>query len=308
MDQMDATSGTPSSSGDEVYDAIIIGAGPAGLSAALSLAREHFAVLVLEKEAIGGNLLKIADLENYAGFTGSGSELARTIKEQAKKFGAKIVYAAATSISSGTKSVHPVATGEPLLALGLPASESPSEIVIATAETVYRARAVIVANGMKARELAIEGLKARVYYCATCDGPIYKDKKVAVVGGGDSAFQTALFLAGFAAHVYIISRSVPRVKGALLKRAEDNQKITILTETTPTRELIDDELQIAGVFVEIGSDPHAAPTLAPELEGAPNVQRAGDCHEGTRRQVVAATADGAAAAEKIRDWLSTTNA
>jgi thioredoxin reductase len=273
-----------------VRDVIIVGAGPAGLSAALSLAREHFDVLVLEKDAIGGNLLKIADLENYAGFTGAGAELSRTMKEQARKFGAEIDYATVTAISAS--------------------GGSGAEIAVATAEaeSELQARAVIIANGMKARELNIEGLKAPMHDCATCDGPVYKDKKVAVVGGGESAFQTALFLAGFAAHTYIISRSAPRVKGALLKRAEDNPKITILTGTQPTRELLDDELQIAGAFLEIGSDPHELPKVAPELENAPNVLRAGDCREGARRQVVAAAADGASAAEKIREYLASRSA
>ncbi|MCL2001927.1 NAD(P)-binding domain-containing protein, partial [Candidatus Saccharibacteria bacterium] len=258
-----------------------------------------FSVLVLEKDAIGGNLLKIADLENYAGFMGSGAELARTMKEQAKKFGAKIEYAEVLGVLSASLPISLSAYGEP--GSGVP---TPPPLTIRTGDKIYYARAVIIANGMKQRELNIEGLKAPIHSCATCDAPVYKDKKVAVIGGGDSAFQTALFLAGFAARVYIISRSAPRVKGTLLKRVEDNPKITVMPETTPTRELLDDELQIASVFLEIGSDPHELPRVAPELEGAPNVLRAGDCHEGTRRQVVAAAADGALAAEKIRQALN----
>ncbi|MCL2038433.1 FAD-dependent oxidoreductase [Candidatus Saccharibacteria bacterium] len=289
---------------EDVIDVIVVGAGPAGLSAALSLAREHFSVLVLEKAAIGGNLLKIADLENYAGFRGPGAELARVMKEQVKSFGGKIDYASAIAISSGTTSVQPVATGEPRLVLGLPASESPLEIATAEPNKTYRAKAVIVANGMRARELSIPGLRAAVHGCATCDGPVYKDKKVAVIGGGDSAFQTALFLASMCSSVYIISRSKPRVKGTLLKRAEENQKITILTETTATKELLDEKLQIAGVFLEIGSERQELPKVAAELEGAANVFYAGDCHEGVRRQVVSAAADGAEAAEKAREWLA----
>lgn len=269
-----------SASAQKIYDVIIVGAGPAGLSAALSLAREHFAVLVLEKDAIGGNLLKIADLENYAGFVGSGAELSRTMKEQAREFGAEIEYGEVTEVLST------------------------SPLAVITPDESYEARAVIIANGMKPRELEISGLKAPMHDCATCDGPMYKDKKAAVIGGGESAFQTALFLARFASHVYIISRSMPRVKGTLLKRAQENPKITILTETLPTRELLDEELQIAGVFLEIGSDSHELPKVAPELEDAPNIVRAGDCHPGVRRQVVAAAADGAMAAEKIREYLA----
>jgi thioredoxin reductase len=296
-----------------VFDVVVIGAGPAGLSATLSLAREHFKVLVLEKSAIGGNLLKIADLENYAGFVGAGSELAQTMKEQAKKFGAEIQYAEALGVMpavaaatpSGTGSPHPVATGVAPLQLGLPPSVSPSGVTVATAgNTNYHANAVIVANGMKPRELVIEGLKAPMHTCATCDGPLYSDKKVAVIGGGESAFQTALFLAGFAAHTYIISHSQPRVKGVLLNRVQNSPKITVLTDTEPSAELLDDNLQVAGVFLEIGSDRNELPKVAEELEGAPNVLRAGDCHDGVRRQVVAAVADGAAAAEKIREFLT----
>jgi len=264
------------------HDVIIVGAGPAGLSAALSLSREHFSVLVLEKEAIGGNLLKIANLENYAGFTGSGAELARTMKEQAKQFGANIEYAEV---------------------LGVTATEA-GELAVRTADQTYGARAVIMANGMKARELDVAGLTVPIHYCATCDAPVYKDQKIAVVGGGDSAFQTALFLASFAEQVYVIARSKPRARGTLLTRVNENPKITVLTETLPTRELLGDELGVAAVFAEIGSDQQELPQIAPELANAPNLYYAGDCRPEARRQVVAAAADGALAAEAIRDFLT----
>ncbi|MCL2371349.1 FAD-dependent oxidoreductase [Candidatus Saccharibacteria bacterium] len=275
----------------EVHDVIIIGAGPAGLSAALSLAREHFSVLVLEREAIGGNLLKIADLENYAGFKGSGAELSRTMKEQARKSGAVIDYGDVLDVSRATSS-------EPGTAL------TTSEIIVRDTDNTYWAKAAIIANGMKARDLEIKGLKAPVFTCATCDGPLYKDKKLAVIGGGDSAFQTAIFLASFAEHVSIVSRSAPRASEVLRKRVSQSSNVTVLDETMPTAELLDRELGVVAVFAEIGSDRNELPKIAPELMEAPNVLFAGDCRPGARRQVVSAAADGAEVAEKIRVFLT----
>jgi thioredoxin reductase len=204
------------------------------------------------------------------------------MKEQAKQFGASIEYAEVLEIT---------------------ASEA-ATLLVKTTDQTYAARAVVVANGMKARELTIAGLEAPVHYCATCDAPVYKDQKVAVVGGGDSAFQTALFLASFAEQVYIVARSEPRAKGALLTRVEENPKITLMTETLPTRELLGDELGVAAVFAEIGSDPQELPQIAAELVNAPGLFYAGDCRPDARRQVVAAAADGALVAEAIRDYLT----
>lgn len=275
MDAAAATNSAP------LYDVVIVGAGPAGLSAALSLAREHFAVLVLEKSAIGGNLLKIAELENYAGFTGSGSELAQIMKTQAKQFGAKLTYGTAMAIDQ----------------------TADRQLAVTTEDETYRAKAVLLANGQQARELEIAGLQAPLHYCATCDGPLYQGQKVAVIGGGDSAFQTALFLAGFADQVSLVMRAEPRANGVLLQRAEAHPRIVILRQTLPTHELLDQKLQVAAVFAEIGSDPQALPQLADNLATAPNFFAAGDCRPENRRQVVAAVADGAAAAEKIRRYL-----
>ncbi|BBX64177.1 thioredoxin reductase [Mycobacterium saskatchewanense] len=306
--------------GDTVHDVIIIGSGPAGYTAALYTARAQLAPLVFEGTAFGGALMTTTEVENFPGFRDgiTGPELMDQMREQALRFGADLRMEDIESVSldGAVKSVV-TADGE-----------------------IHRARAIILAMGAAARYLGVPGeqelLGRGVSSCATCDGFFFRDQDIAVVGGGDSAMEEALFLTRFARSVTLVHRRDEfRASKIMLDRARANDKITFLTnqavmsvegqETvtglrlrhTATGE--ETTIAVTGVFVAIGHEPRSAlvrdvldvdpegyvlvrgRTTSTSLDG---VFAAGDLVDRTYRQAITAAGSGCAAAIDAERWLA----
>jgi len=301
-----------------VYDLLIIGGGPAGLTAALYGARGGLKTLVLEQGAPGGQAALTAEIENYPGFPEgvSGPDLMQQFYQQAQKHGAEIKIEAVQSavLKGKTKT-------------------------ITTSANTYEAKAVIIATGARSRKLEVPGEKEftgrGVSYCATCDGAFFKDQKVAVVGGGDSAVEEALFLTKFAREVVIIHRRDElRAIKVLVERAKANPKICfrwsavvseILGEQKVTglklKSTRDDSItteDFDGVFIFVGTDPATelfGDDLALNQRGyivtnsrletsEPGVFAAGDVCDKFLRQVSTAVGDGALAAMSAEHFLA----
>ncbi len=292
------------------YDLIIIGAGPAGLTAGLYAGRSRLKTVVLESMMPGGQAAITDLLENYPGVGAvNGAQLAQGMLEQMQEFGAELV---------SMKEV----TG--LRAAG-------HDLFVAAGDEELRGRAVVVATGTAYRRLGVPGeleLAGRgVSYCATCDAPFYKGQEVAVVGGGDSALQEALYLTKFVERVYLIHRRDEfRAVKVLGERVLANDKIECLCSTVVTSingttgveslELEDRKtgkrrlLKVPGVFLFVGLEPRTgflAGTVALDEWGfvktddemktnVRGVFAAGDCRSKTLRQVSTAVGDGATAA------------
>lgn len=299
------------------YDIAIIGGGPAGLSAAIYAARGGLSTILFEKALLGGQIVVTNEVENYPGFeeTLTGFELIEKMKNQAEKFSAKIAL-------------------ENVKAIGM---EGLCKI-IETDKGQYRAKSVIIATGAHPRKLAVPGEERfsgrGVSYCATCDGALYRDKTVAVVGGGDSALEEAMFLTKFAQKVYIIHRRDKlRAVKVLEDRAGENQKIEFILDTV-VQGITGDEaveklhlynrkkqnystLDLDGVFIYVGIIPNNALVesrvdldangfiLTDETmhTNIPGVYAAGDIRAKVLRQVVTAASDGATAAFSAEKWV-----
>ncbi len=300
---------------------IMVGAGPAALSAAIYTTREDIETLLLEK-AIPGGMAAITDvIDNYPGFPQGvpGTELALNLQQQAERFGAVI---------------------EPAEVLGLH-DEGEWKRLETTDGDLY-ARAVLIATGSDYKKLGIPGeaeYYARgVHYCATCDGAFYRDKRIAVVGGGNSAVQETIFLTRFATHIDLMVRSRLRASDVLKKelqeyveagkvtvhlgtttdeiRAGENNLVNAIigTETATGKKV---EIPVDGVFVFIGLNPNSKfLNGALELDevgliktdenltsSIPGVFVAGDIRSGATMQVASAVGEGATAALKIREYL-----
>lgn len=298
-----------------MYDIIIIGAGPAGLTAAIYARRAEKSVLVLEKSAFGGQMTYSPKIENYPGFTAvSGNEIADRMVEQALALGAEIELAEVVSVEDGA------------------APEYIKKVSCADGE-MYEARAVIIAAGAEHRRLGVPGeadfVGDGISFCAVCDGAFYRGKSVVVVGGGNSALQESLLLADGCANVTIVQNldtltgeqklcdalalrdNVSVICGvtvAGLIRREDGGfgGVTIRRETDGMTE----DIACDGMFVAIGLEPKNKPfesvtslddrgyIMSDETCYAetPGVFVAGDCRTKLIRQITTATADGAAAA------------
>lgn len=291
-----------------MYDLLVIGAGPAGLTAAVYGMRAGLTVLVLEEGVAGGQLTLTAEVENYPSWPKiSGWELASRIAEQAAASGAEIRYEPAVSLAvlpDGTKEVATAAGGR------------------------YGARAVIVAGGARRRKLECPGeerLTGRgVSYCAVCDGAFFRDRTVCVVGGGNTALEDALYLAKVCKKVYLIHRrDAFRGEQRLRSAVTASEKIEILWNTAVAavegEERVEavvltgahaGTLPVDGVFVAIGLVPDNSRFAGVlETDGAgylragedcrtnvPGVFAAGDCRTKEIRQILTAAADGAVAA------------
>jgi thioredoxin reductase (NADPH) len=299
------------------YDVIIIGAGPAGLSAAIYSARGGLKTAIFEKALIGGQITVTDEVENYPGFEESlsGYELTEKMRLQAERFGT-------------------VFHDEEITAMGL---EGLCKI-IQTNEKTYRAKSVIICTGAHPRLLNVPGeepfIGRGVSYCATCDGALYRDKIVAVVGGGDSAIEEGLFLTRFAKKVYVIHRRDSlRAQKIIQERAFKNPKMEFIWDTVvqeirgegKVKELeifnrkssVISHLPVDGVFIYVGILPNnellesrieldSAGFVITDENMHTNVQgifAAGDIRHTVLRQVVTATSDGAVAAWSAEKWI-----
>jgi len=300
-----------------MYEVAIIGGGPAGLTAALYTARSGRKTVIIERSMPGGQASLTSLIENFPGFPEgiSGPELMMKFYEQASQFGAEMITEDVIS------------------------ADLRNEVkVIKTTGKVIEAMSVIIASGAHARELGVEGeerfLGRGVSYCATCDGAFFRDKKVAVVGGGDSAIEEAVFLTKFASEVNVIHRRDElRATKILRERAQDNSKINFIYNTV-VEEIKGDkcvekillkninsgelkEETMDGVFVFIGTVPNTDWLEGIDLnEGGyiqtddflktnlPGVFAAGDVREKFLRQVSTAVGDGATAAMSVERYLA----
>ncbi|MBN2460362.1 MAG: thioredoxin-disulfide reductase [Candidatus Cloacimonetes bacterium] len=299
------------------YDLAIIGGGPAGLSAAVYAARGGMKTIVFEKSLVGGQIVVTAEVENYPGIPEnlSGFEIAERFRQHAVKFGAEI-------------------RDEEVRAVGM---EGLCKIV-ETDKQSYRAKSLIIATGAHPRKLQVPG-EAKytgrgVSYCATCDGALYRDKIVAVVGGGDSAVEEAIFLTKFAKKVYIIHRRDQlRAVKMIQERALKNKKIEIIWDSVVQgieggdlveklflfnhKEQVISELQVDGIFIYVGIIPNNELVESRvNLDGqgfiltdetmhtnVPGIYAAGDITHKALRQVITAAADGATAAFSAEKWI-----
>lgn len=298
----------------------MIGAGPSALAAAVYTSRENIETLLFEKGVIGG-LAAITDkVDNYPGFDEGveGMELATKLQNQAERFGAQIELAEVSDIKK----------------------RDDGDIELTTTSGAYIAKAVLIATGSDYKKLGIPGeaeyYGRGVHYCATCDGAFYKDKKIIVVGGGNSAAQEALFLTRFASEITVLVRSDWRASEVLIEEVEAHPKITVKKGVTPNEILVGEngmvnkltatiaqtgeeiELATDGVFIFVGLKPNTEflQGTAVELDEIgfiksdenlqttiPGVFASGDVRSGATMQIASAVGEGATAALKIRKYL-----
>lgn len=303
------------------YDLAIIGAGPAGLSAAIYGARGGLHTVVFEKALAGGQIVVTNEIENYPGFveTLSGFKIADRFKEHAEKFGTEF-------------------RDEEVMEFKIEGLNK----IIKTNKNNYQAKAVIIATGAQPQKLGVPGEEKYtgrgVSYCATCDGALYRDKIVAVVGGGDSAVEEAIFLTKFAQKVYIIHRRDQlRAVKIVQERAFKNDKIEIVWDSIlqsieggdfveilhlfnkKTKQT--SEIEVQGVFIYVGIIPSnelVKSRVDLDQQGfiltdedkqtkIPGVYAAGDIVHKVLRQIVTASADGAIAAFSAEKWIEENN-
>lgn len=299
----------------EHFDLIIVGAGPAGLTAAIYARRAGRSVLVLERSSIGGQIASAPNVENYPGFSAiSGAELAERLYTQAEDLGARIELETVTSMVPGP--VHTVTTDY----------------------GTYTAAAVILATGTVHRALGLPGedTLSGISYCAVCDGAFYQGRDVAVCGGGSSALQESLFLSDLCRHVTLIHRRQEfRGDPILLEALQARSNVTILPDTritalesrngTLTGLLLEhaasgtqSHLDVDGLFVAVGQQPDTTLSQALGIAGEDGyipagedcrtpiggIFTAGDCRTKDVRQLTTACADGASAALAACQWCT----
>ncbi|MHB8859400.1 MAG: thioredoxin-disulfide reductase [Thermoleophilia bacterium] len=302
----------------EKYDVIIIGAGPAGLTAGLYTGRARLKTLILEKATAGGQAATTDMIENYPGFPEGvgGFQLTELMKQQALEFGAEI------------REITPVVTIE----------VEGDDRIVKTEDESFVAATVIIATGSEPRALGIPGedeLRGRgVSYCATCDGAFYRDKVVAVIGGGNAAVEEAMFLTRFASKVYIVHRrSELRADKILQERALKNEKINFVWDahlrkvlgTGKVEEIVVENksnhertsIQVDGVFFYIGTVPNTVFcegvidmdsrdfifTDEKLQTNVPGIFAAGDCRANLVKQVAVAVGEGALAAVEVSRYI-----
>jgi thioredoxin reductase (NADPH) len=304
----------------EVRDVIIIGSGPAGYTAAVYAARARLSPLVFEGSVTsGGALMNTTDVENFPGFPDGvlGPDLMDAVRKQAERFGAELVPDDVTEVDL---------TANP-------------KVVRVGADT-FLAKTVIIATGSSYRELGIPGEKRLsghgVSWCATCDGFFFRERDIAVVGGGDSAMEEATFLTRFARSVTVVHRrDTLRASKIMQDRALSNPKIRFAWDSEVTEVVGEDRvsglhlrniktgeesiLEVSGIFVAIGHDPRSelfTGVLATDAEGYLLVEQpstrtaiegvfaAGDVVDHTYRQAVTAAGTGCAAALDAERWLA----
>lgn len=302
---------------DSLYDLIIVGGGPGGLTSGLYASRGRINTLLLEKAAIGGQILITDWIDNYPGFPDgiSGFELAEKMRAQAERFGLGIA-------------------NQTVIAMDLAAEVK--TISCADGQTL-RARAVVLASGARPNRLQVPGEERLtgkgVSYCATCDGPFFRGQDIAVVGGGDSALQEAIYLTKFARTVTVIHRRQGfRAAKILQEAAKSNQQIRFLLEaqvvaiagdkgvetlTLRHHDGREELLPFQGVFIFIGISPNSEMLPLDQLRheqgfvvtdcqmrtNLPGVMAIGDIRHDSVRQIVAAAGDGAVAGKAVEQYL-----
>ncbi|NOY99636.1 MAG: FAD-dependent oxidoreductase [Chloroflexi bacterium] len=301
------------------YDAIIVGSGPAGLTAAFYMAREGLDTLVIEKGGIGGQVGITQVLDNFPGFDEGipGAEFAKRLERQARRFGVEILQA---------QSVTEIAREEQYLCVTTGDGSS------------YGAQAVLLATGASYRRMNIPGeeelIGTNVHFCATCDGAFYKGKKVLVIGGGNSGFEEGIFLTKFASQVDIVE-FMPEVKASQILQEKvasmpnmsvtvnhavkelrgENRLEAVIVEDRATGE--QKEWHYDGVFVFIGLTPNSSLVKGKAeldkwgfiktekmMSSMPGVFAAGDVRAGSTKQAASAAGEGATAALMIREYLN----
>ncbi|MGH2388713.1 MAG: NAD(P)/FAD-dependent oxidoreductase, partial [Chloroflexota bacterium] len=301
------------------YDLIVVGGGPTGLTAALYGAREGLEVLVIERSALGGQAGVTERLDNFPGFPDGigGAEFADRLAHQAQRFGVETLQAQEV--------------------VGIRA-ESESRYVCTADGAEYGACAVLIATGSTYRRLGIPGedelIGAGIHYCATCDGPFYRGKEVAVIGGGNSAAEESIFLTRFVKKVTILVRGESMTASkVVVEKLRENSAVEIRyhTELTAlhgegkltgvtirdTHSGAEERIAPSGLFVFIGLTPNSA--MAPdriERDGrgfiitnpmletnVPGIFAAGDVRLGSTKQAASAVGEGATAALMIRQYL-----
>ncbi|WP_026314345.1 thioredoxin-disulfide reductase [Allofustis seminis] len=303
-----------------MYDVVVIGAGPGGMTAALYTARSNLKTLLLERGIPGGQLNNTAEIENYTGFSSiMGPILATDMYEQVMKFGIEYDFGAVKEVvdRQSYKEVH-------------------------AGNKIYRTRTVIIATGAEHRKLDVPGeaeLNGRgVSYCAVCDGAFFKDEPIVVIGGGDSAVEEGNYLTQFANKVTIIHRRDElRAKKILQERAFQNEKINFVWDTVVER--IEGKQSVeavivrnvktgevtriatAGVFIYVGLLPNSEPFLnlgITDAEGwiitdetmatkIPGIFAIGDVRQTVLRQIATAVGDGAIAGDYAFKYIETLN-
>lgn len=302
---------------EKIYDVIIIGAGPAGMTAAVYASRANMDTLMIERGIPGGQMANTEDIENYPGYESIlGPELSTKMFEHAKKFGAEYAYGMITEVIN----------------------DDPYKIVVA-GNKQYRTKSIIIATGAKHKTLGVPGeeeLAGRgVSYCAVCDGAFFKERELFVIGGGDSAVEEGMYLTKFASKVTIVHRRDQlRAQKILQDRAFKNEKIdfiwdtvlksingidgkvgSVTLENVKTGEIY--EKKADGVFIYIGLVPMSEPFESLGItneEGyiltnenmetkVPGIFAAGDVRVKTLRQIVTATGDGSIAAENAQLYV-----
>ncbi|WP_163117130.1 thioredoxin-disulfide reductase [Bacillus subtilis] len=302
---------------EKIYDVIIIGAGPAGMTAAVYTSRANLSTLMIERGIPGGQMANTEDVENYPGFESIlGPELSNKMFEHAKKFGAEYAYGDIKEVVDGKEYK-----------------------VVKAGSKEYNARAVIIAAGAEYKKIGVPGEKELggrgVSYCAVCDGAFFKGKELVVVGGGDSAVEEGVYLTRFASKVTIVHRRDKlRAQSILQARAFDNEKVDFLWNKTVKEiheengkvgnvTLVDtvtgeeSEFKTDGVFIYIGMLPLSKPfenlgitneegyietndRMETKVEG---IFAAGDIREKSLRQIVTATGDGSIAAQSVQHYV-----
>jgi thioredoxin reductase (NADPH) len=306
------------SQGEKDYDVVIVGGGPAGLSAGIYTARDRLKSLLIEKAAVGGRIINAEKVENYPGFPEgvSGLDLTQSMHQQAARFGLETVNTEVTALEvSGARKI------------------------VRTSEGDFYARAVIIAGGLVQEKLNVPGetefTGRGVSYCATCDGAFFREKTVAVVGGGNSAISESLQLTRFASRVIVIHRRRElRATRILQEKALAEPKIEFLWDSVVTgivgeafvkkvkiRNVVtgqESTVDVSGVFISVGFKPstgYLRGVLSLDDTGAvitndrmetsvPGIFAAGDIRSRSIRQAIAAAGDGAAAAVYAERYLA----
>ncbi|MEH6888948.1 thioredoxin-disulfide reductase [Bacillus sp. JJ864] len=302
---------------EKIYDVIIIGAGPAGMTAAVYTSRSNLSTLMLERGIPGGQMANTEEVENYPGYDHIlGPDLSNKMFEHAKKFGAEYAYGDVKQVIDG-KEYKTVIAGK----------------------KEYKARAIIVASGAEYKKIGVPGEKELggrgVSYCAVCDGAFFKGKELVVIGGGDSAVEEGVYLTRFATKVTIVHRRDQlRAQKILQDRAFQNEKVDFIWNHTVKEineangkvgsvTLVDvnsgeeQEFKAEGVFIYVGMLPLSKPFVELGITNengyietnermetkVPGIFAAGDIREKMLRQIVTATGDGSIAAQSAQHYV-----